>query len=98
MATATLRFQDGTESRQPIAYGRSLMRWNSPQALIDIPMLWNARRVWKGTNGAGETIGLYDYTWRNEHPEKKVLSVTFEALGERAAYILLAITGEAAGN
>jgi len=96
VAALTFNYENDEQVKQNVEYGRSLLRWNSPHRLREWPLLWNGRTVWRGQTKAGEDIALFDFIWRNPHPDKTVTSVSIEAQGNRAAYILLSVTGELA--
>ena len=78
-------------------------------SLIDIPLLqnvntsdwWNANDLpkakvaWQGKNEAHHdvSIGIYLFSWKNPHPEKKIKSINFKS-NEKAVIILIGLSGK----
>ena len=76
-----VHYEDGTDATIPIEYGRDLRDWWDFDDNIPVS---RAETVWRGQNKASvestngvKGIRLYQYSWVNPHPEKKMKSFDF---------------------
>ena len=97
-----INYEDGSEEEE-IVYGWNILEWDRRYARPMSHVLhrhsgyigtYPADPMWQGKDMEGRDVTLYGYTWRNPHPERKVVSVTLEASDSTdSAVILLALTG-----
>jgi hypothetical protein len=89
-----VRYDDGSEERIPILYGRDVRDWwrSGDQALPS-----RARLAWAGKNAAAgpdDEIRVFASEWRNPHPGRTVVALDFETRDTACAPFLIAMTLE----
>jgi hypothetical protein len=78
IAEYRLRYEDGSTATIPVIYGQDVRDW---WFTPDSPGVTRGTVVWMGENppskSAGSQIRLYQGTWENPHPAKKVVSIDY---------------------
>jgi hypothetical protein len=81
LANHRVHYDDGSSVDIPIHYGSHVAAWNIPYGEdIDAVPYW-ADPVNVGRSPSGQSVTLYDYTWHNPFPEKRVEDVRLEYAG-----------------
>jgi len=92
----TVRYEDNTTAEIPIVYGEHTRDW----FYQDDPEPTKAKVAWSGDNdyatARGSKIRVYQMTWENPKPDKKITSIDFVGRKEEtvAAPFVIAITAE----
>lgn len=81
-----LRFDDGTEARADLLYGKNIFAWD------DLRVGNDTRVAWKEKTPDGGYVQVNDWTWRNPSPEKHIESLRIQSFGRESSPILLAVT------
>ena len=96
IARYKLQYADGSVEQLAVTYGVHVADWWLNPENSNVPS--KARVVWTGLNDAakswGESLRLFLTTYDNPHPDREILSVTFESAMKRSSPFMLAITVE----
>jgi hypothetical protein len=92
----TIHYADKTKETIPIVYGKDVRDWWFGDAAPDVT---RGKVAWMGDNeaakGLGSRVRLYLTTWKNPHPDKKVVSIDYASKNDaQAAPFCVAITAE----
>jgi len=97
IGTYTVRYEDKTTAEIPIVYGEHTRDWFYQEGEAEPS---KAKVAWSGENdyatNVRSKIRVYQMTWENPKPEKKIASIDFSGLKEEtpAAPFVIAITAE----
>jgi RNA polymerase sigma factor (sigma-70 family) len=99
VASLTLHFTDGDETRFGIRQGDEVLDWwEWPRAPIKRPTGTNTVVAWTGSNPAAEHQGarvrLFDTVFVNPHPEKEIQSIDYDSAMAVSAPFMVALTIE----
>src|SRR5262249_52552763 len=82
----TIHYADGTKETIRSVYGKDVRDWWFGE---DAPDVTRGKVAWKGDNDAAKGLGfrvrLYLTTWKNPHPDKKVVSIDYTSKNETMA-------------
>ncbi len=92
-----IHYNDGSDERIPIVYGRNLVNWWSFPSVKDEPT--EARVAWTGSNEStgpdrSIKIRLFATAWTNPHPEREVATLDMLSAGTDCDPFLVAVTLE----
>jgi hypothetical protein len=86
----TVYYADGSTTAMPLIYRQNITDWNSKLGIGEGDLVWQGRR------GDGALVTACATEWRNPSPEKPVLAVDVERLGDAVDLYVLAATAQLA--
>jgi RNA polymerase sigma factor (sigma-70 family) len=95
IAKYVVRYVDKSEETIEVVYGQDVCDWWRHDGDKEPP---KSKVAWQGWNepakAAGCSIWLFATTWKNPHPDRRVVSIDFESMVTTAAPFVVAMTVE----
>ncbi len=85
--TIKIVYTDGKSEEEPLIHGENLFAYTDNRVGPD------ARIAWEGTTESGKAVKMWDLSWRNPRPKKKIAAIELHSANSEAAPIIMAITG-----
>jgi len=86
VGTYRVIYGDGSREEIPLVAGGNIAEPTCPLPLT------SARTAWEGRMADGTTVRVYEYAWRNPHPERTIAAIDFLSAGTHASPTLLGLS------
>jgi hypothetical protein len=80
-------YTDGSVEKMDLVYDQNIFFYKERKVGR------NSRNVWRGMTKSGQAVSVWDISWENPYPRKKIKSITLNSANTEAAPVLFAVTG-----